>query len=242
MTIIFIVLSSAIVMILVEAIVPDRQWIKVPYWLFRATAFNAFQGFSAFVGAVSWDLWLQNVSIIDLSRLSPLTGAAVGYFFITFIYYWWHRARHEIPFLWRWLHQIHHSPQRIEIITSFYKHPLEIMFNGVLSSFILVSLLGLNPASTAIAVGITGVAELIYHWNIKTPYWLGYIFQRPESHCVHHRKGVHTRNYSDLPLWDIIFGTFYNPKTVDFECGFAENRELNITKMLIGRNVNRMDK
>ena len=53
-------------------------------------------------------------------------GAIVGYLVITFVYYWWHRARHEVPILWRCFHQVHHSPQRIEIITSFYKHPVEI--------------------------------------------------------------------------------------------------------------------
>jgi len=46
----------------------------------------------------------------------------------------WHRARHESDFLWRWLHQVHHSPVRIEIMTTFYKHPVEQLVNGVLSS------------------------------------------------------------------------------------------------------------
>ena len=58
---------------------------------------------------------------------ATIGGAIVGYLAITFVYYWWHRWRHESPFLWRWFHQVHHSPQRIEIITSFYKHPLEIV-------------------------------------------------------------------------------------------------------------------
>ena len=63
---------------------------------------------------------------------------------VTFIYYWWHRSRHEATFLWRWFHQFHHSPQRIEIITSFYKHPLELIANGILSSAILYGLVGLG--------------------------------------------------------------------------------------------------
>ncbi len=48
--------------------------------------------------------------------------------------------------------------------------------------------------------------------NIRTPQWLGYIVQRPESHSVHHGRGVHHYNYSDLPLFDILFGTFRNPR------------------------------
>src|SRR5260370_10151383 len=58
---------------------------------------------------------------------------------------------------------------------------------------------------------VSGLAELVYHWNVKTPHWLGYIFQRPESHCIHHQEGVHAFNYSDLPMWDMLFGTYRNP-------------------------------
>ena len=92
---------------------------------------------------------------------------------------------------------MHHSPQRIEIITSFYKHPLEILLNGVLSSAILYVILGLSTAAATQAVLLTGLGELVYHWNVKTPYWLGFVFQRPESHCVHHQEGLHSYNYSE---------------------------------------------
>jgi hypothetical protein len=45
----------------------------------------------------------------------------MAYFVATFVFYWWHRWRHESAVLWRGFHQIHHSPQRLEVITSFYK-------------------------------------------------------------------------------------------------------------------------
>ena len=50
------------------------------------------------------------------------------------------------------------------------------------------------------------------HANIRTPRWLGYLIQRPESHGVHHGRGIHRYNYADLPLWDMVFGTFRNPQ------------------------------
>ena len=148
-------------------------------------------------------------------------GAIAGYLVITFVYYWWHRARHEIPILWRTFHQVHHSPQRIEIVTSFYKHPVEIAVNGVLSSAILYLLVGVGPTAGAYAVLLTGLAELFYHWNVSTPYWLGFLIQRPESHCVHHQEGLHRYNYADLPLWDMMFGTFRNPRRWEARCGFG---------------------
>ena len=152
--------------------------------------------------------------------------------------YWWHRARHTSRFLWRWFHQVHHSPARIEILTSFYKHPIELLANGLLSSSILYFLVGLGPEATSYAVLVTGLAELFYHWNVKTPYWLGFIVQRPESHCVHHEQGLHHFNYADLPLWDMLFGTFRNPRDWRGRCGFEGQRELRLKDMLLGKDVN----
>ena len=190
------------------------------------------------VAGVTWDRWLEGKGLIDSEALLGTQAAAIfGYLAITFIYYWWHRARHQIPFLWRWFHQVHHSPQRLEIITSFYKHPAEIAVNGVLSSLILYGLCGLTPQSAVLAIMLTGVAELFYHWNMRTPYWVGFILQRPESHCVHHRRDWHQQNFADLPLWDMLFGTFYNPRESEFACGFEDNRELQLGAMLRGQDV-----
>jgi hypothetical protein len=77
--------------------------------------------------------------------------------------------------------------------------------------------------------------ELFYHWNIRTPYWLGFLIQRPESHLVHHQEGLHTYNFSDLPLWDILFGTFRNPREWNARCGFANDREEHLFQLLGGR-------
>jgi sterol desaturase/sphingolipid hydroxylase (fatty acid hydroxylase superfamily) len=173
----------------------------------------------------------------SLRQADPLVGAAVGYFVITFVYYWWHRWRHEVPLLWRCVHQVHHSPERIEIITSFYKHPLEVVLNGLLSSFLLYAVVGVGPVAAAYAVLLTGLAELVYHWNVHTPYWLGFIFQRPESHCVHHQRKVHSFNFADLPLWDLLFGTFRNPRHWQESCGFGDHKERRLGEMLRGVRV-----
>ena len=168
-----------------------------------------------FLSIPAWRPW-------SADALGTLGGAAVGYLAITFVYYGWHRARHEVPCLWRWLHQVHHSPQRLEVVTSFYKHPLEMLVNGVLSSAVLYLAVGLGPAAATLAVALTGFAELFYHWNVRTPHWVGYFIQRPEMHCVHHQAGLHSYNFGDLPVYDMLFGTFRNPRNWDGKCGFGE--------------------
>ena len=232
------VLGLAVVMIAVEVWASGRRWPSVRGWIPRALALNAVQAAMVFVTGVTWDRWFPHLRVWDASALGLVPGALLGYLVITFVYYWWHRARHEVTFLWRWFHQVHHSPQRIEVITSFYKHPLELLANGALSSFILYAVAGIDAAAGALAVALTGVAELFYHWNVRTPYWLGFVIQRPESHCVHHRDGWHRNNYADLPLWDILFGTFENPRRFDSACGFGAEREAQLGRMLLGHDVN----
>lgn len=239
MTTISTVLTLGLLMMSIERLKPGRLFPSTKNWWVRAVGFNLIQAVSVFIAALTWDIWFEKIKLFQLSDSSLIAQTIIGYLVLTFIYYWWHRARHENPFLWKWFHQIHHSPARLEIITSFYKHPFEILINSILSSFILKVLLGLGNEATGIIILITGLAELFYHWNIKTPYWLGFLFQRPESHCVHHKKNYHRNNYSDLPIWDMIFGTFENPKYQPEDCGFDINKELNISSMLIGINVNK---
>ncbi len=230
----FSVLLVAAVMIAVEVARPGRSWPRVAGWWGRAALLNGVQVGVAFASAFLWDRWMAAHRPWTAEALGPVVGPLVGYLAITFIYYWWHRWRHTVPFLWRWLHQVHHSPQRIEIITSFYKHPVEIVVNGLLSSAILYFVVGLDPAGAAIAVLMTGLAELFYHWNVPTPHWLGFIVQRPESHCIHHQEGVHSFNYADLPVWDILFGTFRNPRRFEGRCGLGPQAELRLAELLRG--------
>jgi sterol desaturase/sphingolipid hydroxylase (fatty acid hydroxylase superfamily) len=229
--------SVAALMILGELVFTGRTWPQVAGWWRRAGLLNGFQFGVAFLAGHTWEAWFSSYRLWSADSLGVAGGAVVGYVCITFVYYWWHRWRHEVPVLWRWLHQIHHSPARIEIITSFYKHPLEITMNSMLSTAILYFLVGVGPEAAAYAVLITGVAELFYHWNVPTPYWLGFVIQRPESHCVHHQRDLHAFNYADLPLWDILFGTFRNPRRWDESCGFADDRERKLGAMLRGQEV-----
>lgn len=230
---------TAFVLFVCEQIWPGRRLPAVRGWWARALALNAFQVAVALAAPRLWDGWLVRHRWFSAERLGVVGGGLFGYFVITFIYYWWHRWRHEVPLLWRFVHQLHHSPQRIEVVTSFYKHPLELVLNGVLSSVVLYTVCGLGQEAAVLAVLMTGLAELVYHCNLRTPHWLGYLFQRPESHCVHHQEGLHARNYADLPVWDMLFGTFENPRCWDARCGFGPEKEERWLALLRGVDVDR---
>jgi sterol desaturase/sphingolipid hydroxylase (fatty acid hydroxylase superfamily) len=218
-----ILVAIALLMILIERLIPGHKLPKVKGWVWRMLLVDAVQ-----VGVIlAFGYWAEplivSLRMYNADGLGVIGGALIGYLAITFVYYWWHRFRHEVPWLWRVLHQVHHSPQRLEIVTSFYKHPLEIVTNALLSATLLYIVLGLNPAQVTGVVIISAVAELFYHWNVRTPRWVGWFIQRPEMHRLHHGAENHAFNYGDLPLWDWMFGTYKNPATYEAPCGFPED-------------------
>jgi len=237
MTAVVVVGGTAALLFGIERVAPGRRWPEVPGWLVRVLVLNGFQVGVVFATGTLWDDWMMAHRAWSAAALGNIGGTTVGYVAITFVYYFWHRARHASPFLWRWFHQVHHSPQRLEVVASFYKHPLEIAANGLLTSAVLYLGIGLDAPTAALVVTLTGLAELFYHWNVSTPRWLGYLFQRPESHCVHHEMGRHAHNYADLPIWDMLFGTFHNPERFDGRCGFADAAEQRLPEMLRGIDV-----
>ena len=53
---------------------------------------------------------------------------------------------------------MHHSPQRIEILTAFYKHPLEIVAESLLGATLLYLFLGVSPRGVLVISIVSGVA------------------------------------------------------------------------------------
>lgn len=208
-----------------ERAVPGWKLPKVKTWPVRVIALNLIQLCVVVAAGSLWEKWFDGRSLFHLGNLSPLMSGFIAYFVATFLFYWWHRWRHESDWLWRLFHQIHHSPQRLELITSFYKHPLEMVANSVLGACLVYGVLGLTPEAAAAYTFFTAVAEFFYHTNVRTPRWIGFIFQRPEMHRIHHQFGRHKNNYGDIVWWDMLFGTYENPKTFDKTCGFEPERE-----------------
>jgi sterol desaturase/sphingolipid hydroxylase (fatty acid hydroxylase superfamily) len=81
-----------------------------------------------------------------------------------------------------------------------------------------------------------GLDNLYIHVDLKSPYFLGYIVQRPEMHLVHHKRNYHAQNYG-LPIWDLIFQTWENPIVPVIHCGFTEEKEFRIKDMLLMKDV-----
>jgi sterol desaturase/sphingolipid hydroxylase (fatty acid hydroxylase superfamily) len=221
-----------------EAIRPARRDLpKVRWWKTKGILFFIMTAVLSSVLPFVWADFVAKHALLNLSGLGTFAGAAVGYLVFQFVGYWWHRLEHTSSFIWRWFHQMHHSAERIDIWGVLLFHPLDVVAFAVISSGVFSLLLGLSPAAVAVASLYGLFASFLQHANIRTPRWLGYIIQRPESHGIHHQRGVHGYNYADLPLWDIVFGTFRNPAVWREQGGFYDGGSKRIGAMLLGRDI-----
>ncbi len=239
---ILVLIGIAVGFLIIERLWPAREMPTVRWWWWRVLLVNVTQAGIVLIAGYTWDAWMQGASLLNLrGHFGDVASAFIAYLVSCFVYYWWHRLRHESKLFWRLCHQLHHSPRRIEIVTSFYKHPVEITLNSVLCSIIVYPLLGCSPAAAMGYTMLAALAEYFYHWNIRTPYWLGWFVQRPESHRVHHQSQRHTNNYADLPLFDWMFGTLENAKN-EVQCGFDAGREQQFGQMLAFKDVHAKQK
>jgi len=223
--------------LIAERVFPGRELPHSNGWYLRSISVNLVQlGITLGIGAV-WLPTLGTTSVFGLSEWNaPVAEGFIAWFIGTFVFYWWHRLRHEQGF-WRISHQIHHSASRIEILTSFYKHPVEILTNSILSSVIIYQVLGCSLMGAFWFNFFAATGEYFYHANIRTPGWLRYFVQTPELHSIHHQYDLHSFNYSDLPIWDRIFGTYRDTVQFTDRCGFPGNAEQRLPEMLIFKDV-----
>lgn len=228
---------------LLERAAPGWELPNVKTWPIRVIIINLIQLGVILIAGITLEIWFSKWSIFRLSEnVSPIAGGLIAYFIGTFIFYWWHRWRHEFDVLWVSFHQIHHSPQRLEVITSFYKHPGEMLVNSVIGSLLVYTVLGLSVEGGGIYTFCTAIGEFFYHTNVKTPRWVGYFFQRPEMHRIHHQYGHHINNYGDITWWDMLFGTYENPKEWVHSCGFDDAKEQQLVSMLKYTDVHKTNR
>ncbi len=224
-------------LVVAERIQPVRHFEEVPGWRLKCLLFMPI----LIAGSASIPYLMAEVvgdlHLLPGKRLHLVGGTLVGVVVSELVVYWAHRLHHSVPFLWRWIHQLHHSAERIDVFGSAYFHPFEIIEGSVVGVLIFNVVMGLEPEAAFLAALWQAFNGVFQHGNIRTPTWLGYLIQRPEAHALHHERGVHDFNYANLPLWDIVFGTFRNPVAWQGDAGFYSGASRQTLPMLLGRDV-----
>jgi sterol desaturase/sphingolipid hydroxylase (fatty acid hydroxylase superfamily) len=129
------ILISTLTFFFLERKFPGRELPASKGWYIRSIAINLVQFLLIGLSGITWNKYFRDQSLLQLGSWSnPILEGFVYWVAGTFVFYWWHRLRHANGF-WLIFHQMHHSPKRIELLTSFYKHPVEIIADSVITGF-----------------------------------------------------------------------------------------------------------
>ncbi len=166
-----------------------------------------------FIGVVSL-AWIPGLLINPYVAMIPSPYKLIaGILLFDMTTYWAHRFYHEVPILWKF-HSIHHSTEHMDWVSGFRAHP----FDGTLIVPAVVFLIAAGFETEQ--VGFLAVFQIVFglflHANVRFRFK---IFDRfimtPEFHHWHHsnEEDAIWSNYSTfLPLWDMLFGTYFMPK------------------------------
>lgn len=219
-----------------ERLAPARPLPVVRGWRLRALAAFALYFLLSSYLPMLWHEAVSLLQLFDLSAWPTWAAVVVGVLVYELLGYAYHRAVHRFTPLWRLAHQMHHSAERLDVAGAFWFSPWD-MLGWTLVASIALSLLGLSPHAATLTLLILSFLAIFQHANLRTPRWLGYLVQRPESHTLHHARGLHRHNYADLPLIDMLFGTFRNPRGHEHATGFWNGASARVGDMLLLRDV-----
>lgn len=161
---------------------------------------------------IAW--WGEEESVGLLRDLNlgfwPLLLLAILVF--EFIAYWFHRALHAVPWLWR-IHAVHHSDTELDVTTTYRNHPLELLVNAPLTIPIIL-LLGFPVAVVVAYQLIKTSVSVVAHSNIRlssaADRILRYVIVTPDYHRLHHcseRRFTDSNFCAAVPMFDYLFGT-----------------------------------
>jgi len=130
---------------------------------------------------------------------------------VDFFYYWYHRASHEINFLWNTSHVVHHQSEDYNLSVALRQSS----FGGVFSMvfYLPLAFIGFNTGAFLAVKGMNLIYQFWIHTEAinKMPRWFAFIFNTPSHHRVHHGRNpkyIDRNHAGTLIIWDRMFGTF----------------------------------
>jgi sterol desaturase/sphingolipid hydroxylase (fatty acid hydroxylase superfamily) len=202
-------------------------------------------------------LWLVNTALSPL-LVAPLSawaaaralpwrpvwwsgagGLALDLVLLDFWIYWWHRANHRIPLLWRF-HAMHHLDRVLDSTSALRFHFGEVLLSTAARGVIIV-LLDLPVISVFVFESLVLASAIFHHSNLKLPPRLERALSRvvvtPSIHWVHHHRVRRDTdaNYSTiLSVWDRLFASRSpTQRALGMTIGVEGREELSLSQLLI---------
>lgn len=147
------------------------------------------------------------------------------FFFSEFVWYWFHRAEHRWHLVWRLSgHGTHHAFKRLGALNFGLNHPLEF-FLLVLPAALIELTFGVGAAAAGAAILGTAQAS-IAHSNLDlNTKGIGWLLTTNRYHIHHHSMVLEESNSNygcSAIVWDRLFGTFSDARTVEAGTGPTE--------------------
>ncbi len=131
---------------------------------------------------------------------------------LDFWIYWWHRANHALPFLWRF-HEVHHLDNMLDVSSALRFHFGEVLLSALVRAAVIV-LLDVPFTSVVAFELVVALAAMFHHSNLRLPGWfeqpLSRLIVTPSLHWIHHHalRADTDSNYSTfLSVWDRLFAS-----------------------------------
>ena len=139
--------------------------------------------------------------------------------------YFWHRANHAIPLLWRF-HEIHHLDEFLDASSAVRFHAGEVLMSAAVRAVVIV-LLDIPLASVLAFETLVLVASVFQHSNVRLPAGLekvlSMVIVTPSIHWVHHhavRADTDSNYGTGLSVWDRLFATLSpTPRSPEMSIG-----------------------
>jgi sterol desaturase/sphingolipid hydroxylase (fatty acid hydroxylase superfamily) len=142
--------------------------------------------------------------------LSGWTGLAADLILLDFWIYWWHRANHRIPLLWRF-HQVHHFDELLDSTTALRFHFGEVVLSAAVRAAVIIAL-DIPLSSVLVFEALVLISTIFHHSDAWLPARLEQALARviitPSIHWVHHHaiRADTDSNYGTIfSFWDPLF-------------------------------------
>uniref|UniRef100_A0A1D1YJB9 aldehyde oxygenase (deformylating) n=1 Tax=Anthurium amnicola TaxID=1678845 RepID=A0A1D1YJB9_9ARAE len=164
-----------------------------------------------FVGLVTMLQGAAAVASPPTTLLRQAWQLAVAYLIMDAWEYFFHRLTHEIKFLYKHVHAMHH---RMVVPYSFgaqYIHPIDAFFGNMVEGAIAITVTGMSPRTATVLFSLLVVKAIDDHcalWFPNNPIHR-FFTNNAAYHAIHHQHYGIKYNYSGyyLATWDKLLGT-----------------------------------
>ena len=168
-----------------------------------------------------------------------LTGIVIDLLVLDCWIYFWHRANHAIPVLWRF-HVVHHLDENLDVSSALRFHFGEVVLSSLVRA-IIIFLLAVPLTSVVVFEVLVTVAAMFHHSNIRIPRWLekplSFFIVTPSLHFVHHhalRADTDSNYATGLSIWDRIFGSrSVHARELDMQMGVEGLRDVSLVSLIL---------